>query len=79
MRIPPASPFLQGQFGLQNSQDKLTQASQNIAHSQQESPNNIPLEDSLVSLKSAELEAKASTRVIETANSTLGSLIDIKA
>lgn len=84
MQIRPA-PFSYGQVGLQRSQDTMQQAAKDIAHASTRSNGDVSnspaasLQDSLINLKSSELEAQANVKVIAAEDRTLGSLIDIKA
>ncbi len=76
-----------GVQGFQNAQARANQAAQEIATQQsgnlnqtdssKESSNNKDLTNSLVDLKTAENDAKANARVIESASDILGTILDI--
>lgn len=82
------SAFNSGVQGLQTASNQVTEAASNIAREtarteppvQQtlESPPPQDVTTSLVQLKVAENGAAASTRVIETADQTLGTIIDTR-
>ncbi|MBJ7536718.1 hypothetical protein [Marinomonas transparens] len=84
-----ASSFLHGQTGLQNSQNKLDQASRKIAdastqtigqqQSIEKSNSGSEIQDGLIEANSSKLEAQANAKVIDAANKSIGRLIDIKA
>ena len=76
------SAFQQGLAGFQTSQSNLTQASTKVAQAPiTESNNTNPsaIQDGLVEASNSKLEAQANAKVLETANKTLGSIIDISA
>lgn len=82
-----------GLAGIQQGQQKLTQAAQEVASSGSGSvqtdrpvqPNQAAtqtrkpdLADSLMDQKEGQRQVEASAKVVDTANQTLGSLVDIK-
>jgi hypothetical protein len=69
-----------GLQGLRNSLDRAQDAANRIVKATTTSDGSLQdVTEAVVDLKSAELGAKASARVVETANRTTGSLIDILA
>jgi len=72
------SPINNALFGIQKAQSNLNQASHNIATASVEG-SDVNLEEEAVNLISNELFYKANARVVETANATMGSILDIKA
>lgn len=72
-----------GVQGFQNAQSRATQAateiaSQSAARTPEQTEQNNQLVNSLVELKTAEIDANANAKVIQTASDVLGSIIDIK-
>lgn len=70
--------------GFQEATNKANEAaqkiaSQSISDSSEQGINQADLANELVNLKSAEIDAKANARVIETSDEVLGTLLDIKA
>lgn len=86
MQINHAS-FPYGQQGLQQSQDKLNQASQKVADASTQTLNqtplrntnldNAPIQEGLIEAKSSELDAQANAKVIDSSDKAIGRLIDI--
>lgn len=82
-----SSSFLYGQQGLQNSQNKLSQASQKVANASTHTLNQPPsktshdygpdIQDGLIEANSSKLEAQSNAKVIDSSNKTIGRLIDI--
>ncbi|WP_067214656.1 hypothetical protein [Marinomonas gallaica] len=85
MQISNNASFGYGQLGLQRSQNSLEQASANIANASVASlkdstglnSDNV-IRESLVDVKTSELNAKANAKVIGAADDMLGTLIDLK-
>jgi len=76
------SAFQNGITGFQTSQNNLSQASSKVAHASTEKANRADssaIQDGLVDATTSKLEAQANAKVLETANKTLGSIIDITA
>lgn len=77
------SAFNAGVQGFQNATGKANQAASSIVKqtaTKSIAPDNSPsLTESIVDLKVAEHQAKASAKVIETADELIGSIVDIKA
>lgn len=83
------SSFLYGQTGLQNSQQKLDQASRKVADATAQSLSNdqssdkslygSKLQDGLIEANMSELEFQANAKTIEASDKTIGTLIDTKA
>ncbi|GFD89303.1 hypothetical protein LHL20_00175 [Alteromonas sp. McT4-15] len=87
------SAFLAGQYGLQNASDGITQAASNIAQRTVESNasstdaqanasssvSNGNLTNDLIALNVNSTNAQASARVLDVANETVGTIIDILA
>lgn len=85
--------FIAGQNGLTSASNGINQAASNIAQRTVDSnqtsfspnadaaPDSLSgsVTDDLISLKVNEIHAQASARVLDVANDTLGTLIDIKA
>ncbi len=72
-----------GVQGFQDAQLRASEAAESIASqsvkdASTESIEQKDLVSSLVDLKSAEIDAKANAKVIQTASEVLGSIIDIK-
>ncbi len=72
-----------GVQGFQNAQSRATEAateiaSQSVAKTPDQLQQNDQLITSLVELKTAEIDANANAKVIQTASDILGSIIDIK-
>ncbi|MCB5160846.1 hypothetical protein [Marinomonas algarum] len=85
-----SSSFHYGQQGLQNSQQKLEQASQEVAsaslpRSAQNTTDNTQqtsesaIRDGLVDANNSMLNAQANAKVLATSDQTIGRLIDIMA
>jgi len=68
-----------GLQGLLDSQQRAQDAASRIVQAGTTGGSTQDIVEAVVDLKSAELEAKAAARVIETANRTVGSLIDVLA
>lgn len=76
------SAFQNGVTGFQTSQNNLSQASRNVAHASTTDASKAgssAIQDGLVDATTSKLEAQANAKVLETANQTLGSIIDITA
>lgn len=88
------SAFNSGVTGFNQATDRVAESANNIAQQQVTPPKNEvevkaetgnsfsqqrPVTDDLINLRVAENDAKASARVIETADDVLGSLIDTRA
>ncbi|BFT31991.1 hypothetical protein D210916BOD24_31670 [Alteromonas sp. D210916BOD_24] len=85
--------FIAGQYGLQSASNGIDQAASNIAQRTVESTQTLSssntdatpdsltgsVTDDLISLKVNEIHGQASARVLDVANDTLGTIIDIKA
>lgn len=77
-----------GLAGIQQGQQKLTQAAQEVASANTERPvqpnqattqtQNTDLAKSLLEQDEGQRQVEASAKVVDTANQTLGSLVDIK-
>ena len=68
-----------GLQGLRDSQARAQDAASRIVRAGTEGGSTEDIASAVVDLESAELEAKASAKVIETENRTTGSLIDVLA
>ncbi len=76
------SAFQNGLTGFQTSQNNLAQASSKVAHAsstESSQANSSAVRDGLVEATTSKQEAQANAKVLETANKTLGSIIDITA
>ncbi|TDO99407.1 hypothetical protein [Marinomonas balearica] len=73
------SPFSNGLTGLQRSQSNLDQASNKVVNATTAGSTNgsSNIQEGLIEASSSKLEAQANTKVLETADSMIGSLIDI--
>lgn len=71
--------FNTGLAGIQKGQEQVTQAAQEVASANTERPvqPSQDLAKSLTDSKQGQRQVEASAKVLETANQTLGSLVDI--
>ncbi len=71
--------FSAGIAGIQKGQEQLTQAAQQVASANTQRPvePSQDLAKALTQEKEAQHQVEASTKVVDTANQTLGSLVDI--
>lgn len=76
MRIESA--FNSGVQGFQRAEQIADQASSQIARLNTPSGDQVQVTDELVNLKVAEIQAGASTKVMQTASDMMGTLIDIR-
>ena len=76
MRIESA--FNSGVQGFQRAEQIADRASGQIARLNTPGGDQVQVTDELVSLKMAELQAGASTKVMQTASDMMGTLIDIR-
>ncbi|KXU79193.1 hypothetical protein [Aeromonas enteropelogenes] len=76
MRIESA--FNSGVQGFQRAEQIADQASSQIARLNTPSGDQVQVTDELVNLKVAEIQASASTKVMQTASDMMGTLIDIR-
>ena len=76
MRIDSA--FNSGVQGFQRAEQIADKASNQIARLNTPSGDQVQVPDELVNLKSAELQAGASVKVMKTASDMMGTLIDIR-
>jgi len=72
-----------GVQGFQNAQSRATEAateiaSQSVAKTPEQAEQTKDLTNSLIELKTAEIDANANAKVIQTASDVLGSIIDIE-
>ncbi|BEE19637.1 flagellar biosynthesis protein FlgE [Aeromonas enteropelogenes] len=76
MRIESA--FNSGVQGFQRAEQIADRASSQIARLNTPSGDQVQVTDELVNLKVAEIQAGASTKVMQTASDMMGTLIDIR-
>ncbi|MFQ2224632.1 flagellar biosynthesis protein FlgE [Aeromonas enteropelogenes] len=76
MRIESA--FNSGVQGFQRAEQIADRASSQIARLNTPSGDRVQVTDELVNLKVAEIQAGASTKVMQTASDMMGTLIDIR-
>lgn len=76
MRIESA--FNSGVQGFQRAEQIADQASSQIARLNTPSGDQVQVTDELVNLKVAEIQASASTKVMQTTSDMMGTLIDIR-
>ncbi|ADZ90518.1 hypothetical protein [Marinomonas mediterranea] len=74
-----SSAFSNSLTGLQRSQSNLDNASSKVANAANPDTTNSSknIQDGLIEATTSELEAQANVKVLEAANNTIGSLIDI--
>ena len=76
------SAFQHGITGFTTSQANLGEASNSVAQASMtgaHNTNTASIQDGLVAATSSKLDAQANAKVLETANKTLGTIIDITA
>lgn len=78
------SAFSSGVVGFQNASQQITESSERIANqtirpeeTEQSSRSTVPITTEVINMKLAEVQAKASAKVITTADDMLGSLINV--
>lgn len=80
--LQTGSPLYTGLAGIQQGLDRVNRAAVNIAQigtTAQEANATGDLTQNLVNLKQGELEVKASSKVVSTADEVLGTLLDVRA
>ena len=73
-----------GLEGFQKAKSRMNEAaqsiaSQNVTDASKEGINNKDLTNSLIDLKTAEIDAKANIKVVQAASDVLGTILDVTA
>jgi hypothetical protein len=68
-----------GLYGMQKGMSQMQQSANRIAGQEKTSGDSAQLVEDVVSLNQSKLQVQASAKVVQSANETLGTLLDVNA